>query len=129
MMRFIIILKRCYMRLEMQFYNPHPQPLSHGARGDGKRRFEIGSCVSLPLGETEVRDQIERDLISIRTKEGLAAAKASGKQLGRPAGTYTSKLDERKDEIQKYLDKGVSITSLAKILEVSKSTLYYYLKK
>lgn len=117
------------MRLEMEFYNPHPRPLSHRARGEGKRRFEIGICVSLPLGETEVRGQIERDLISIRTKEGLAAAKASGKQLGRPPGTYTSKLDERKDEIQEYLNKGVSITSLSKILGVSKSTLYYYLKQ
>ncbi len=30
--------------------------------------------------------EIERELISMRTKEGLAAARASGKRLGRPKG-------------------------------------------
>ena len=30
--------------------------------------------------------EVERDLISERTKEGLAAAKAKGKRLGRPKG-------------------------------------------
>ena len=34
--------------------------------------------------------EVERDLISERTKEGLAAAKAKGKQLGRPKGALGS---------------------------------------
>ena len=38
--------------------------------------------------------EVERDLISERTKEGLAAAKAKGKLLGRPKGALgTSRLD------------------------------------
>ena len=38
--------------------------------------------------------EVERDLISERTKEGLAAAKAKGKRLGRPKGALgTSRLD------------------------------------
>ncbi len=37
--------------------------------------------------------EIERDLVSERTKEGLHRAKAEGKQLGRPKGTTSSRLD------------------------------------
>ena len=38
--------------------------------------------------------EVERDLISERTKEGLAAAKAQGKLLGRPKGALgKSRLD------------------------------------
>ena len=37
--------------------------------------------------------ELERDLISERTKLGLARARASGKKLGRPKGQGKSKLD------------------------------------
>jgi DNA invertase Pin-like site-specific DNA recombinase len=44
---------------------------------------------------------IERELISLRTKEGLAAARAAGKHLGRPKGKLGwSKLSGKEDEIQ-----------------------------
>ena len=43
--------------------------------------------------------QIERDLISLRTKEALQVKKASGIKLGRPKGKGKSKLDQYKDEI------------------------------
>jgi hypothetical protein len=46
--------------------------------------------------------EIERDLISMRTKEGLAAAKASGKKLVRRKGSLgKSKLDGREDKIKR----------------------------
>ena len=48
--------------------------------------------------------EVERDLISERTKEGLAAAKAKGKLLGRPKA------------------------SIAKILDVSRSALYHFIQ-
>jgi DNA invertase Pin-like site-specific DNA recombinase len=59
--------------------------------------------------------EIERDLISERTKEGLVAARARGRPLGRPQGSLgTSKLDGKEEEIRKLLEKEVSKRSLAK---------------
>jgi DNA invertase Pin-like site-specific DNA recombinase len=73
--------------------------------------------------------EIERDLISMRTKEGLAAAKASGKKLGRRKGALgKSKLDGREDEIRRLLDLDVSKASIAKITGVDRSTLYNFIR-
>ena len=73
--------------------------------------------------------EIERDLISIRTKEALAAARASGKQLGRPKGSRgRSKLDGREDEIRKLLSLNVSKSSIARITGVDRSTLYHFIR-
>jgi DNA invertase Pin-like site-specific DNA recombinase len=73
--------------------------------------------------------EIERDLISMRTKEGLAAAKASGKKLGRRKGALgKSKLDGREDEIKRLLDLDVSKASIAKITGVDRSTLYNFIR-
>ena len=64
--------------------------------------------------------EVERDLISERTKEGLAAAKAKGKLLGRPKGALgTSRLDGKEQDIRALLGKDVSKASIAKILGVS----------
>ena len=68
--------------------------------------------------------EVERDLISERTKEGLAAAKAKGKRLGRPEGALgTSRLDGKEQDIRVLLGKDVSKASIAKILDVSHSAL------
>ena len=73
--------------------------------------------------------EIERDLISQRTKEGLAAARAKGKQLGRPKGSlHHSKLDDRIEEIKRLLGLGVSQASIAKIMGVHQSTLHRFIK-
>jgi DNA invertase Pin-like site-specific DNA recombinase len=60
--------------------------------------------------------EIERELISMRTKEALQSRKAAGKLLGRPKGRQSTKLklDTRKQEIVTYLDKGISKRSIAK---------------
>ena len=73
--------------------------------------------------------EIERDLISLRTKEALAAAKASGKKLGRPKGMRgKSKLDGREEEIQKLLALEVSKSSIAKITGVDRATLTHFIR-
>jgi DNA invertase Pin-like site-specific DNA recombinase len=72
---------------------------------------------------------IERDLISERTREGLARARANGKLLGRPKGPGKSKLDRHKEEIIALLRTGSSKTYLAKKYRVTAPTLYDWLKK
>ena len=72
--------------------------------------------------------EIERELISLRTKEALAVARASGKRLGRPPGVLgKSKLDSREQEIQDLLALKVSKASIAKITGVDRATLYHFL--
>jgi len=72
--------------------------------------------------------EIERDLIAERTKEGLIAARAKGKPLGRPKGALgKSKLDGKEQEIQLLLRKHVSKASIARIVEVSPTTLQHFI--
>jgi DNA invertase Pin-like site-specific DNA recombinase len=74
--------------------------------------------------------QIEREFISVRTKEALNRRKAEGLPLGRPKGpAKTVKLDKHREEILTYLKKGVSKRSIARILECSPSTLYSWLHR
>ena len=71
---------------------------------------------------------VERDLISERTREGLARARASGKKLGRPKGSLgVSRLDGKEDEIRRFLKLGVSKSAVAKITGVSRPTLYHFI--
>lgn len=92
---------------------------------DGKQ--DIQSKVTITL--FGLFAEIERDLISERTCEGLAAARAKGKILGRPKGSRgPSKLDGKEEEIQMLLRKKVSKASIAKILDVSRSALLYFIQ-
>ncbi len=73
--------------------------------------------------------EIERDLISERTKEGLRARKAAGVKLGRPKGPGKSKLDKHKEEIVALLSNGSTKTFVAKRYNTSVPNLYNWLKK
>lgn len=73
--------------------------------------------------------EIERDLISERTKEGLQRARSQGKLLGRPKGTGKSKLDEHREEILKRLDIGVSKKRIAEDFQTTAGNLSHWLKK
>lgn len=74
--------------------------------------------------------QIEREFISVRTKEALAKRKSDGVQLGRPKGPAASlKLDEREQEIVGYLKKSISKRAIAKLTDSAPSTLYKWMKR
>ena len=62
--------------------------------------------------------QAEREYISMRTRQGLAAAKARGKLLGRPKGSRnkTRILDPYKTQISSYLQMGLNLASILKII-------------
>jgi len=62
--------------------------------------------------------ETEREFISIRTKQGLAAAKAQGKQLGRPKGSRNQgrPLEPYREQIKIYLQAGLSIVSIQKLI-------------
>ena len=74
--------------------------------------------------------EIERNLISQRTKEALARLKANGKKLGRVYGSKNKKhiLDGKEQSVLKLIHKGVPKTQVAKIHGVSIYTIYEFLK-
>jgi DNA invertase Pin-like site-specific DNA recombinase len=73
--------------------------------------------------------EVERALLSRRTKEALAAVRAAGRELGRPRGTRgTSTLDGKEREIQILLGLQVSKVSMANITGVDRSTLYHCIR-
>lgn len=72
--------------------------------------------------------QIERELISLRTKEALHAKQAAGLKLGRPKGKGKSKLDEYAKDIKKLLDCGVPKTVIARTYNTSAVNLYSFIK-
>ena len=73
--------------------------------------------------------EIERDLISERTKEGLRARKAAGVVLGRPKGPGKSRLDEYQEEIVAMLKNGSTKAFIARKYKTSLPNLFNWLKK
>ena len=73
--------------------------------------------------------ELERDLISQRTKQALEAKKALGVRLGRPKGSLgVSKIDDKKEEIQELLKHRVAKSAIARMLGVSRTTLIDFIK-
>ena len=76
--------------------------------------------------------EIERDMISSRTKEALARKRLEGIVLGRPKGRKSSpekyKLSGKDELIKGLLSEGISQRQIAKICKVDRNTLSRYLK-
>lgn len=73
--------------------------------------------------------QIERELISMRTKEALHARKIAGVRLGRPRGKGKSKLDIHRNDILTLISLGVPKTLIAKQFNTTTSNLYNFLNQ
>lgn len=73
--------------------------------------------------------EIERDLISKRTKEALQSKRQSGIKLGRPKGPGKSKLDIYRMEIEALLNNGSTQKFIAKRYRVTEATLSNWIKK
>ena len=75
--------------------------------------------------------ELERDMISLRTKEALAAKKAQGKHLGKPKGTLQkSKFDKDAARIKELLGYGLSVRKIATLLgQTSHIALNTYINK
>lgn len=72
--------------------------------------------------------EFERDIISTRTKAGLAAARARDRVGGRPKGLSKKAQDKARLAESLYREKERSITEICDHLDISKSTLYRYLR-
>ena len=75
--------------------------------------------------------EIERNLISQRTKEALARKKEEGVVLGRPKGRKSShlKLTGKEAIIKDLREQGVSISQIARIYKVDRATVTKFIKR
>lgn len=75
--------------------------------------------------------EIERQLISERTKMSLDKLKSQGKHLGRPFGAKSKslKLSKNTKRVKDLMAKGLPKAQIARLLGVDKLTLYRFLKK
>lgn len=74
--------------------------------------------------------EIERNLISQRTREALARKKAEGVILGRPKGRKSCKvkLSGKEEYIKELRRQGVSISEIARIYKVNRNTVSTFIK-
>ena len=73
--------------------------------------------------------EIERNLISSRTKEALRFKKENGIKLGRPKGPGKSKLDKFKPEIEALLSNGSTQKFIANRYNTTEANLYNWMKR
>lgn len=99
----------------------------HAVKGNWSLNGTIESKIIMTI--YAMAAEIERDLISQRTKEGLRAARAKGKLLGRPKGPGKSKLDKFRPEIEALLKNGSPKKFIANRYGTTPANLYNWLKK
>ena len=74
------------------------------------------------FGFMAVMAQFERELIHERQAEGIAAAKAAGKHIGRPFRKYDK--EEFDKLFKRYQQRLITITDIGKKLGLSRATVY-----
>jgi DNA invertase Pin-like site-specific DNA recombinase len=118
LMQIMSILNRC-METEIQVFTI-------------KENYELGNNINSKVLAFAfgLSAEIERNLISQRTREALARKKAEGVILGRPKGSRskTVKLTGKQEEISKLLDKKISKSAIGRILGVHRLTVHDFMK-
>ena len=98
-----------------------------------KERYELGNNINSKIlaFAFSLSAEIERNLISQRTKEALARLKKEGHQIGRGKGRRNKKLNAKCVAKHKYIEsqmaKEISVPQIAKKLKIARGTLYRYL--
>ena len=97
-----------------------------------KEGYELGNNINSKVlaFAFSLSAEIERNLISQRTKEALARKKSEGMRLGRPKGSQNKevKLTGKEEDIKKLLDKKVAVAATARILDVNRLTVRSFIK-
>lgn len=94
------------------------------ARGVHFRSLTEGIDTSTPLGRMFYQlaaafAEYERALIRERTRAGIDAARAAGRRIGRPPALT----DEQRDFARRLRAQGEGVATIARVLEVSPSTI------
>lgn len=98
-----------------------------------KENYELGNNINSKVLAFAfgLSAEIERNLISQRTKEALARRKAEGQVLGRPKGSksQTRKLTGKEGDIRALMEKKISYSAIGRILGVHRLTVSSFVKE
>lgn len=98
-----------------------------------KENYELGNNINSKVLAFAfgLSAEIERNLISQRTKEALARRKAEGQILGRPRGSrsQTRKLTGKEEEIKNLITRKISYSAIGRILGVHRLTVSSFVKE
>lgn len=98
-----------------------------------KENYELGNNINSKVLAFAfgLSAEIERNLISQRTKEALARRKAEGMVLGRPKGSKSQmrKLTGKETDIKQLLEKKISHSAIGRILGVHRITVSSFIKE
>jgi DNA invertase Pin-like site-specific DNA recombinase len=98
--------------------------LIHVVKGDYTLKDDLHSKVI--TFAFSIAAELERDLLSQRTREALARKRSEGVTLGRPKNSYSSKLNNKLPEITILREKGVSLTAISKIYDVTVNAIRHF---
>ncbi len=98
-----------------------------------KENYELGNNINSKVLAFAfgLSAEIERNLISQRTKEALARRKAEGQILGRPKGSKSQmrKLTGKEADIKSLMNKKISYSAIGRILGVHRLTVSSFVKE